>query len=93
MPKSETCTPRPLWMSAESIRMIDTRASHRRRPDHNFNVERTLAKEVWWYLLLDTRRRTDVTAEDIGVCLELEAGTQEDLYEAYTILKRWYKHS
>ena len=42
--------------------------------------------------MVDTRRRLEVTVEEISVCLELEAGIPVDLQRTYTTLNRCYMH-
>ena len=51
-----------------------------------------LTKYVWRSLLVESRRRAERVAEDIGACLEPMPGNL-DLWGAYTVLKWWYRHA
>ena len=84
--------PRPLWMSPDSIRLIDKRAALRRNPRHSRNVARGLTRSVCRSLMADSRRRAEEAATEIGVCLEPSTGGA-DPHRAYTILKRWYRYA
>ena len=68
--------------------MVDNTASLRCNYRHNWNVARTLTKSVQRSLLVDSRRRAERTAEEIGTCLELMSGNL-DLWGTYTVLKQW----
>ena len=41
-----TRAPRPQWMSAGSLRLINERADNFRWPDHNYNVARNMTRAV-----------------------------------------------
>ena len=88
-----TSSPRPHWMSDMSLRLIDVRADYLLRLDHNQNMEQTLTKAVRKYLDVDTRRIAEVSAEDIGACLEMPTCTPSGLQGAYLVLKPWYRHA
>ena len=80
-------------MSAMSCRLIYARADHRKLPDHNRNVARTLTKSVRKSLEVDTCRRAELVTEDIGACLETPKGTPSDIQEECLIVKGWYQHA
>ena len=80
--------PHPLWMSPNSIRMIDKQSYLRRNPRHNCNVARGLTKAVRRSLLVESWRRAKESATDIRACLDPAAG-ETDPRGAYAILKRW----
>ena len=88
-----THTPRPKWMLAMSLGLIDGILEHPRRADHNWNVTRTLTKSVRKSLTVDTRRRAEVASEYIEICLETPKGTSADFQGACSILKLWYQHT
>ena len=67
------------WMSDMPLMMIDARSDHCCRPDHNWNVAWTLKKAARKYLAVDTRRRSEVAAEEIGSCLDNTQGKPSDL--------------
>ena len=61
-----TRSPRPQWMSAMSLRLIDMIVEHCCQADHNRNVAHTLTKAVRKSLTVDTFRRAEAVAEEIG---------------------------
>ena len=83
----------PQFMLAGSLRLINTRVDHRHRPDHNRNEAFNLTKKVKKSLAVDTVRRSEVTAEDMGDCLKTPKGALSDLQRVYLILKQWYQHA
>ena len=42
---------------------------------------------------MDSRKRVERAAKDIGACLEPSSGTPQDLQGVYIILKIWYCHA
>ena len=74
-------------MSEESLRLIEECVTLHFQPDHNWNVARTLIRDVRRSLDVDSQHREEVAAEDIGICLETTQGTSPDLQGTYTILK------
>jgi hypothetical protein len=86
-------TPRsnpPRWMSATTLRLIDTRAALRRNKHHSRQQARVLTGQIKQSLRLDWRRRAEDAAKAIGKCLHTE---EPDLQKAWNILKRWYRHA
>ena len=60
---------RPLWMSPDSIRLIDKRVALRRNPFHSRILARGVAIAVRCSLV-EARRRAGEAATEIGACLE-----------------------
>ena len=56
------------------------------------NVARNLNKAVRRSLLVESMCQTEKAAKEIEVCLEPATGSPE-LRGAYTVLKRWYRHT
>ena len=91
-----TIFPRPSllqWMLEELLWSIYEHESILYNTRHDRNVARTLTKDVQRSLLVDSRKRAERAAEDIGSCLELVLGTPQYPKRAYTSLKRWYRHA
>ena len=82
-----TRPPNFLWMLEPPTRLIDKRTSLCLNLPHNKNVARNLNKAVRRSLLVESRRRMDTAAEEIGACLEPEM-VKTDLKGAYKVLKR-----
>ena len=82
--------PRPQWLSAETLRLIDTRASLRWNPWHSRQQARVLSRQINQSLKADRRRRAEEAATQIGECLN---GDNSDLQGAFDILKRWHRHA
>ena len=66
-------------MSDTTLRMIGARADHHLRSDHNWNLKYNLTKVVNKSMAVDTRRRSEVAAEEIGSCLDNTQGKPSDL--------------
>ena len=62
--------PRPQWMTADIIHLIDTFAALRCCPDHNRNLACTLMWDVCKSLSTDASRWAEMAAEEIGRCLD-----------------------
>ena len=62
--------PRPLWMSPSSTRLIEKRAALLRNPRHIQNMARGIMRAVCQSLMVDSRRRAEETATEIGEYLE-----------------------
>ena len=58
-------TPRSLWMSPDSIRLIDKRAALRRNPCHIRNVAKGITRAVRRPLTEDSPRRAEEIATEI----------------------------
>ena len=84
---------RPQWMSADTVRLIDTRAALRRNPRHNRNQARALTNQLKRSLQQDSRRRAEQAAEEIGALMDVGPDQQPDLKGSYEVLKRWYRHA
>jgi hypothetical protein len=86
-------TPRtnpPQWMSATTLRLMDTRAALCRNKHHSRQEARRLTRQIKQSLKADWRHRAEDTARAIGDCLHSE---EPDLQQAWNILKRWYRHA
>ena len=84
--------PRPLYMSPDSIRLIDKIAAFLRNPCHNRNVARGLTRSVCQSLMAYSRRQAEESATDIRSCMETSMGGADPRWE-YAILKQWYQHA
>ena len=86
-------TPRsnpPQWMSANTLRLLDTRAALRRNKHHSRQQARVLTRQIKQSLKADWRKRAEDAAQAIGACLHSDT---PDLQQAWNILKRWYRHA
>ena len=52
-------------------------------------MARGLTKAVRWFLLVESRKRSDAAATEIGVFLEPATG-YTNLFREYAVLKNWY---
>jgi Reverse transcriptase (RNA-dependent DNA polymerase) len=84
---------RPQWMSANTIRLLDTCAALRRNPQHSRQRARVLTRQIKASLRVDRHRRAEEAALAIGQCLDTEDGAVPDLQGAWDIAKRWYRHA
>ena len=92
-PLSSVRSPRTLWITIETIRMIDTRAAPRCFPDHIRNQARTLTRDVRNPLSTEAWHWEETDAEEISACLEKLQDKTPDLNGWYAILKWCYCHA
>ena len=79
--------PCPFWILPASVWLIDKRAAFFRNPRHSQNMARGITRTVCRSLMVDSRRRAEEAATEIGACLEPATG-EADPCGLYTILKR-----
>ena len=84
--------PLPLWMSPDSIRLVDKRAALWRNPWHSRNLSRGVTRAFWRSLMAESQRQAEVVATKIGACLGPSTGGA-DPRGAYAIPKHWYRHA
>ena len=77
--------PRSVWMSPDSIWLMNKRTALRRNPHHSRNMARGVTRAVCWSLMADSWRLVEEAAREIGACLEPSTGGV-DLRGAYAIL-------
>ena len=80
----------PQWLSPNTIRLIDTRASLRRNKFHSRQQARLLTRQINQSLKEDRKARAEKAAQEIGACLSTDT---PDLQGAWNIIKRWYRHA
>ena len=83
--------PCPLWMSPAYIQLIDKRAPLCWNPHHIQNVASGIMRAVRRSLMMDSHRRAEDAATEIGTCLQ-PTTEGANPRRAYAILKRWYRH-
>ena len=76
------------WISEASLKLMDSRASLRRDPQHSRAEARRLTRQLNQSLKTDRNHRTEEAAEEIYARLE-----DNDLKGSYAVLKRWYRHA
>jgi hypothetical protein len=80
----------PQWMSATTLRLIDTRAALRRNKHHSCQQARVLTQQINQSLKVDRKNRAEAASKEIQACLNPE---EPDLQGAWNIVKRWYRHA
>ena len=86
-------TPRPRWMSKESLSIIDERTVRHQQPEHNWNMSHTLMRGVWRLLIEEYWQCLEVYKKKIGVYLGTKQGAFPYIQGSYTIVDRWYYHA
>jgi len=79
---------RSSWISDETWKLVDARASVRRAPNMDRAAYRRLNRQVKSALQKDRLRRMEETAEAIGKLLD-----DHNVEGAWSRLKAWYKHA
>jgi hypothetical protein len=85
---------RPNWISANTLRILDTRTALRRHKDHSRATARRLTREYEASLKADRRLRTEEAGLAIAALLDPNAprDKQVNARDAYRILQCWYRH-
>jgi hypothetical protein len=82
------------WLSQDTLKLIDTRCSLRRNPQHDRTEARRLTRAINTAIKGDCKHRTEEAGAAIMALLDEDSplDQQVDAKAAYQILQRWYKH-